>query len=40
MTAAGRAAVAVLFALAFLAGLTADAWNPCAGDHVCVVVAP
>ncbi len=37
MTARARAAVVAAFALALVAGLTADQWNPCAGDHVCVV---
>jgi hypothetical protein len=38
VTARGRAAVLVALVLALTAGLTADTWNPCAGDSVCVLV--
>ena len=38
LTRRGRAVVVgFVLALAFVAGLTADAWSPCAGDHVCVL---
>lgn len=34
----GRAVLVTLALLAALvAGMTADSWNPCAGDYVCVV---
>jgi len=32
-----RITLAALFLAALVAGLTADAWNPCAGDAVCVI---
>ena len=38
MTARARAVVVAAFTLALVAGLTADEWNPCAGDAVCVLV--
>lgn len=38
MSARTRAAVVAAFALALVAGLTADEWNPCAGDRVCVLL--
>jgi hypothetical protein len=37
VTARGRALVLAALVLALVAGLTADEWNPCAGDHVCIV---
>lgn len=38
LTRRGRAVVlALAFLAAAVAGMTADSWNPCAGDYVCVV---
>lgn len=37
MTARARVLVVAGLTLALVAGMTADQWNPCAGDHVCVI---
>lgn len=38
MSTRARAVVLLAVLASLVLGLTADTWNPCAGDHVCVIV--